>query len=268
MTDQAFRAEFGEDRLLAERFAARSDGFYAEIGAYDGLDGSATWFFEQLGWDGVLVEADPELAERCRAARPRAHTVHCAVVAPGAPSEVQFEVLEGCRALSSLGVGADELRGVEHIADELELRRVAVPARTIDDVLAENGAPRLDFITIDVNGYEWEALQGLSLERWRPEVVILERATHLPDRRILGHMHRHGYRFRRRTGVNDWFVRCSYPSELGARYRAWLAVRHWAPAYLTLYMPLLHGPGKRALKRALTRMGLLDRTRTLRRRGP
>lgn len=262
-SEPTFRAEFGEDRLLAEHFDGRRDGFYVEIGAYDGLDGSPTAYFEQTGWEGVLVEADPELAESCRRARPRARTVNCAVVAPGAPSEIQFEVLEGCRALSSLALADEELRGVDHISDQLEIRRISVAGRTVDDILAEAGAPRVDFISIDVNGYEWEALKGLTLDRWLPEIVILERGGHLPDRRILRHMHAHGYRFRRRTGVNDWFIRSS---RFGARYRAWLLARHHAPAYLTLFVPFLRGPVKRAVKRVLGRLGVLDAARALLRR--
>lgn len=213
------------------------------------------------------MEADPELAERCRDVRPRAQIFNCAAVGPGAPAEVQFEIVEGSRGLSSLAVGRDELRAVDHIADQVRIRRTTVPAKTLDEILTAGGASEIDFMTIDVNGHEWETLQGLTLGRWRPEVVIVERLMHLPDRRMLGHMRAHGYAFRRTTGVNDWYVRCSDPAALGPRYRAWLLARHYLPRYLTLYMPLVRGPLRRMVKRTLRRLGLLQAARRLTRRG-
>lgn len=269
-TQAGFGAQFGEDRLLAEHFEGRRDGFYVEVGAYDGVEGSATAYFDHVGWRGILVEAVPELAERCRTARPRAQTVNCAAVAAGAPSEVEFEVVEGSpgvSSLSSLAVRRDELQAVAHIADRVRIRRVTVAAKTLDQILADGGAPRVDFVTIDANGHEWGVLQGFTLQRWQPDVVIVERLGHLPDRTILRHMHAHGYAFRRRTGVNDWFVRAADGSSLGPRYRAWLLGRHHLPKYLTVFMPLLRGPVRRTLKRGLVRLGLLDAARALTRRG-
>lgn len=263
-----FTAQFGEDHLLAEHFADRREGFYVEVGAYDGVTGSATSYFDQIGWQGILVEADPDLAERCRNVRPRAQTFNCAAVGPGAPPAVHFEIVEGSRGLSSLAVGRDELRAVDHIADQVRIRRTTVPAKTLDQILAEGGATEVDFMTIDVNGHEWEALQGLTLGRWRPEVVIVERLTHLPDRKMLRHMHANEYAFRRTTGVNDWYVRCTDPAALGPRYRAWLLARHYLPRYLTLYMPFVRGPVKRTVKRTLRRLSLLQAARRLARRGP
>jgi hypothetical protein len=156
---------------------------------------------------------------------------------------------------------------VEHIAERVRIRRVTVPAKTLDRILADGDAPEVAFVTIDANGHEWEVLQGFTLERWQPDVVIVERLGHLPDRTILGHMHAHGYAFRRRTGVNDWFERRSDPSSPGLRYRVWLLGRHHLPRYLTVYMPFLRGPVRRTLKRGLVRLGLLDAARRLARRG-
>lgn len=265
-----FGAQFGEDRLLAEHFADRLDaGFYVEVGAYDGVEGSATAYFDEIGWRGVLVEAVPELADRCRAARPRARTFNCAAVGAGAPTEVEFEIVEGSpgvSSLSSLAVRRDEMRAVEHIGDQVRIRRVTVAAKTLDEILEEAAAAEIQFVTIDANGHEWEVLQGFTLSRWRPEIVIAERLAHLPQREVMRHMHANGYALRRRTGVNDWFVRCGEASARDWRYRARLLMRHYLPRYLTLYMPLLRGPVRSTLKRALTRLGLLERARALTRR--
>jgi FkbM family methyltransferase len=229
----SFHSQFGEDRLLAERFAGVEHGYFAEIGAYDGVSFSNTYYFEQLGWDGVLVEANPALAESCRVLRPRASVFACAVVAPGAPPIATFEIADGDPALSSLAITRDMLRRVPG----RKVSRLTVPARTLDDVLRASGLPQLDFITIDVEGHEYEVLQGFSIDHWAPRIVILERNTHLPDPRIMRFMHQHSYALERTTGVNDWFVRTNNHHVTGVQYRTRLLARYYAPKLLTVWRP-------------------------------
>lgn len=241
-----YYAQTGEDRILATYFAGVRDGYFAEIGAYDGIAFSNTYHFEQLGWRGVLVEANPMLAEQCRAARPGSRVFACAVVGPGNPPDVTFEIANGDPALSSLSITADMLRRVPG----KQVTNVTVPAKSLDAILAESKIPRLDFITVDVEGHEHEILQGFSLDRWTPQIVILERNTHLPDPRIMRLMHSHRYTLDRTTGVNDWFVLHPNNGELTRAYRWRLFFHYYLPKLATAWRPLLRS--------VLLRVGLLD----------
>lgn len=49
-----------------------------------------------------------------------------------------------------------------------------VPALTVDQCLADAGCQRLDFVSLDVEGWEAPALRGLDLVRWRPEYLLVE----------------------------------------------------------------------------------------------
>jgi FkbM family methyltransferase len=194
-------AQFGEDRVLAEAMPKR-DGLFVEVGAADGVVGSNTLHFEQLGWRGVLVEADPIAAEECRRAR-SSIVVECAVTEPGSPTLMPFTIVPQIQQLSGLRPIREVLR--RHGIDKVET--VLVSCRTLDEVLHEvipGCSP--DFVTIDVEGHEWSVLRGFSLDVWRPTFVLIERNFY-PDWRILRHMHRHGYAYTRTTGVNDWFER-------------------------------------------------------------
>jgi FkbM family methyltransferase len=229
-----FYAQSGEDRLLAERFGKLETGYFVEIGAFNGVTNSNTYHFEQLGWQGVLVEANPVLADQCRAARPGSTVFACAAVAPNSSPTVSFEIAEGDPALSSLAITADMLRRVPG----RRVTRVTVPARPLDAILDESGLPRIDFVTVDVEGHEYEVLQGFTLARWRPQVVILERNTHFPEYRILRHMHRNGYVLERTTGVNDWYVP-SASTDAGPAYLGRLLGTYYAPKLITAWRPIV-----------------------------
>jgi FkbM family methyltransferase len=250
-----FKSQFGEDRLLADFFKGKTSGFYVEVGAYNGVDLSNTYYFEQIGWTGILVEADPLMAESCRETRTNSVVVQCAAVPPASPPYVPFQVSEDNRYISSLSMAAGDLRRVEAWTGHVNVRAVDIPARTLDSIFEEHNVGEIDFLTIDVEGHEWGVLQGLTLARWRPGIVILERNGAKPDFRILLRLYRNGYFYRRTTGVNDWFFR----EGRGLAGRA----AYWSSLFKRFYLPLY----KHAVKVVLIRLGLarviqaLDRRR-------
>jgi len=84
-------------------------------------------------------------------------------------------------------------------------RTIEVPVRTLDDILTEAAAPApFDFLSIDIEGHEAQALAGFSFARWRPRLILIEdHVTSLAKHRLLT---RSGYRLIRRTGLNAWYV--------------------------------------------------------------
>src|SRR5438552_16634866 len=58
-----------EESLKEEFFGRACSGFFVDVGANDPWQGSQTWHLEQLGWDGILIEPQADLAERLRRER-------------------------------------------------------------------------------------------------------------------------------------------------------------------------------------------------------
>ena len=51
----------------------------------------------------------------------------------------------------------------------------AVLCRTINDILAAEGAPaHIDFFSLDIESAEPQALRGMDFARWAPDVVVVE----------------------------------------------------------------------------------------------
>jgi FkbM family methyltransferase len=59
---------------------------------------------------------------------------------------------------------------------KLDVRSITVNMRKLDTLLAEHAPKleRLEIVSIDVEGWELEVLQGFSLDRYRPSVLIIE----------------------------------------------------------------------------------------------
>jgi FkbM family methyltransferase len=192
-------AQFGEDRILERIFGGQEPGYCVEVGAYDGLTGSATYLFEQKGWECLLVEPIPELADQIRRSR-RCLVANCA--ASGQEGETTLYVADRVEQMSTLELTPGHEEWIHEVGGAV--REITVPTRTLDALLDEAGFPRIDFMTIDVEGHELDVLQGFSLDRRRPRVVILE--DNVGTSEVARHMARRGYVNFKRTGVNDWYA--------------------------------------------------------------
>ena len=54
------------EQEIAGEFLGAQSGFFIDVGANDPNEGSQSWHLEQRGWAGVLVEPQPELADKLR----------------------------------------------------------------------------------------------------------------------------------------------------------------------------------------------------------
>lgn len=162
----------GMDDLLADLLP--DSGVFFEAGAHDGYTQSNTYWLEcHRGWSGVLVEAIPELAAKCRARRPRSQVFNCALVADAQPGDtvtVEYgdlmSVVSGTQEAAHAAQGAATAGG--------NVYETTVPARTLTSVFEEAKVDRIDLAVLDIEGLELDVLRGLDLDRFRPEALLIE----------------------------------------------------------------------------------------------
>jgi FkbM family methyltransferase len=197
-----FYSQHGEDEILWDFFRDQSQGVCVEVGGFDGETFSNTLAFEEHGWRAIIVEPMPHFAKKIRARRPQATLFACA--AGAAPGEARLVIAHGVEALSTTTAEPAHLERIRKMGGATE--EVTVAVRTLDDLLAEAGVARVDFITIDVEGGEMNVLAGFDLQRWRPRMVILENGEGKKCPRLHDEMLRRGYHWFISTGCNEWYV--------------------------------------------------------------
>lgn len=169
-------------------------GVFVEAGANDGIRQSNTLYFEaNRSWRGVLVEALPDEYQQCRRNRPKAQVVWCAL---GAPEQVPGNATLRVAGLMSTVRGA--MRSAEeedaHIALGREVQNlpnvqdVTAPYATLSQIIDRCGISRVDLLSLDVEGYEAQALTGLDLSRHLPRFILVEtRYREAVDAVLLSH---------------------------------------------------------------------------------
>jgi FkbM family methyltransferase len=208
-----------EPRLVREFFGEARSGYFVEVGANDPHALSQTWHLETLGWTGVLIEPQPDMAAKLVSAR-AASVFAVACTSPENAGRTMPLYVAG--PLSSLNR--------ERMAYGAQPKSVIdVPTRTLDSILDEAGAPsQIDFLSVDVEGHELEVLRGFSFARWRPRLIVVE--DHVEGLAKHRFMRSNGYRLVRRVGLNGWYVPSESPDRAGWQDR-WKILRKY---YLAL----------------------------------
>lgn len=199
-----YQSQNGEDRWLDAYFGGRRNGFYVEVGAYDGVIYSNSYHFEQIGWSGVLVEPDPVNCGLCKRNRSRARIFDCAAVAPDQVGEIVFHQVAGGEVYSTTNPSGFHQKWITERG--LTSREVLVQARTLNSILEEVAPDRVDFVTIDVEGGELDVLRGFDIRRWRPRVVLVETIAKVRAPAIRDYFVANGYAYHRSIDVNDVYL--------------------------------------------------------------
>ena len=84
-----------------------------------------------------------------------------------------------------------------------------MPTITLNELLKAQGVIQLDFLSMDIEGAEPQALAGFDIERFRPELVCIEASTDNRDA-LLGYFKEHDYERIIAYAPNDsvnWYFR-------------------------------------------------------------
>lgn len=153
------------------------NGFFLEAGASNGIWQSNSYYLEKvLDWNGILVEPNKNMFEACKNNRKseKNYFYNCALVS----SKYPHDSIKGY--FNEKDYENIMMAQVENIKQPKERSQrwigkqsVFVPARTLDSIM-EEADQQITFLSLDVEGYELEVLDGAKIEKHRPQFVCVE----------------------------------------------------------------------------------------------
>ncbi|MCI1004463.1 FkbM family methyltransferase [Herbaspirillum sp. C7C8] len=175
LTDQYYRdvldihGQYGEDIILDRLMGNPGHGFYIDIGANDPNKFSNTLRFYRRGWTGINVEPNPVKFRDISACRPR--DINLNVGVGPEPAVLPFYVID-----------PDTLSTFDRKVADIAVKDGFKLAQTIDvevirmaDMIEAHAKDRpIDFMSVDVEGFEMQVLSSNDWQRYRPRFVMLE----------------------------------------------------------------------------------------------
>ena len=199
-------SQHGEELYIWQLLDFKLDGFFIEIGAYDGIRLSNSYFFEKIGWKGILIEAHPELAKQCKVNRPNSITLHTALGSTDG-GNINFSVVTGKGGVDTLSFVSANDKQLQRIKSAKGIiTTVDVPSRNLDSILKEYEIDNIDFISIDVEGVEIDVLKGINFSKYKPNLLVIEDNSGGSDKSVSCYMQQYGYVKITTIGCNDFYL--------------------------------------------------------------
>lgn len=159
-----FHGQLNQDKWALEQWLRQGHtigepGYFVDVGAFDGVKYSNSLLLEKLGWKGVCIEACVASAEKCKQNR-KCDVVQAIVTAKDGGQE--------------LFVRNDAEPMLSHVT-RTHSQGFSNPTRSLTSILKSVNAPRrIDYLSIDVEGVDYEVLQGLDVAQYDVGIITIE----------------------------------------------------------------------------------------------
>jgi FkbM family methyltransferase len=192
----------GLDRRLVEAIAPGRNGYFVELGAFDGVAQSNTYVLQRrFGWTGLLVEPSPVRFAECVRNRAFGNTPHvrCAACVPLGFRDAYVPLLEAGLMSVAQGLAVSDDKANRHatlgaslIPGKPKPYAYAAIAKTLTSILDEVAAPRMmDLLSLDVEGNERAVLEGIDFSKYSFRWMLVESRD---DDGVGALLSQHGYK--------------------------------------------------------------------------
>jgi FkbM family methyltransferase len=160
-------SQSGEDLILETIFCDISKGVYVDIGANNPYIQSNTQYFYKKGWRGVNVDALPGSMIIFNKVRSKDINIETAI--SNENSELKYYMF------SSTFFNTFDQNLVEKIKNHSKLiGEKTINSIKLSDLFNSLKINTIDFLSVDVEGLDYEVLKSNDWEKYRPKVIVTE----------------------------------------------------------------------------------------------
>ena len=199
-------SQTGEDVLIRPYLKSIKDGHYLDLGAYDPYVLSNTAILWTEGWSGCNVDANFSSIKKFKKNRPLDVNIFGAIVTDQERCDGKNEVvfyIDGDDATNQSATGSI-------IASNIAQLETKVPCYSIHEILDKCNFKTLDYLNIDLEGYDLKIISDFPFDRFSPSVITIEdhqasvmQASESPIAKVLFSK---GYDFVARTYMTSVFL--------------------------------------------------------------
>lgn len=160
-------AQNREDVILWRALSHISNGFYIDVGANHPTDDSVTKAFYERGWNGINIEPLPLHVQQLHQERTRDINLGIAAGSYEGHINIFDTPIRGWAT-------ASQITAKTHRESGLDVTEINVPISRLDTIWEQYVDRPVNFLKIDVEGFEEEVLKGLNLLKHRPWIIIIE----------------------------------------------------------------------------------------------
>jgi len=217
-----------EDVVLFRLVQLVPEGFYVDVGAAHPVIDNVTYALYKAGWRGINIEPMKREADLLRELRPL--DITCEVAAGESSGRVTLYAapLENRGATT-----ADEELVAKYTSTGQSFEAFDVGVVRLDQILEENQIDIVHILKIDVEGAERAVLEGASILKYQPWVLVIEATRPNSTEDVSSEWEKlvldTGYSLTLFDGLNKFYVRNDMPEIMKMMSTPANVFDRWAP---------------------------------------
>lgn len=166
----------GEDIQLKQLLGANHKGIYVDVGCWDPVKASNSYYFHLRGWKGICIDPNPQMKNLFLLKRPSDIFVNHAI---GTDNEnLTYYMLED--QYSSMNTLDFDFIKDNKLEDKI-VNKISITTVSLKYVLEKyiNENEKIDFLDIDAERFDLNVLKSNDWEKFRPRVILIETSLDL-----------------------------------------------------------------------------------------
>ena len=158
----------GEDLVVEKYFKETVNGFYVDLGCYHPIKHNNTMLLYQKGWRGINIDISKFSIKLFNFCRPEDLNLNLAV--SDKSGEIDFYYQKKISALSTIKKSQSDL------AFQGKIKKKTISSQTLTQILDDSKYKdkSIDFLDIDIEGADLDALKSLDFSRYSPKLICVE----------------------------------------------------------------------------------------------
>lgn len=192
-----------EELIIRDYFQDRRDGFFVDVGCAWPVDYSNTYYLEKnLGWTGIGIDALDDYAADWAKMRPTSKFRNYLVTSKTGGEGTFFKSNSLGLSSTNEALSKGKIFGADVAPEEIK-----VPMMTLSDILDREGVTKIDLLSMDIEGHEPEAFKGFDIDRFAPELLVIEGQNKWVEKYLAAHGYRQIERYLRYDQLNRYYER-------------------------------------------------------------
>ena len=157
-----------EDTAVLNYFKNKKNGFYVDVGCYHPIHWNNTHLLHTQDWSGINIDTSEFSIDLFNYMRPKDLNYNCAISNKNEIIKLFYQ-----KELSQLSTTViDQAKNVF----QGNIKEKKIQAFTLDEILNKGKFKnnKIDFLDIDVEGADLKVLEGLSFDKFKPELICIE----------------------------------------------------------------------------------------------
>ena len=166
----------GEDLIIQNYLKNINNGFYVDAGCYHPLHLSNTYLLHKRNWNGINIDISQFSIDLFNFLRPNDLNIYSAVSNTDRDVTIYFQ-----KKISQLNTIYKEI-SKKRMQGKIQEKNIK--SQKLNTILNKSKFinRKIDFLNIDLEGADYEALQSLDFNIYRPKVICVE----INDKDIIG----------------------------------------------------------------------------------